>query len=165
MKKITVVIPCYNEEDGIAAVVRSFPRAALRRQGYLLEVLVVDNNSKDQTAEVARAAGARVLHEPQQGKGNAIRAGFYNISDDTDYVVMCDGDDTYKAHEILRLVEPLDSGFCDVVIGSRLSGKIAEGSMKGLNRLGNWGFSFLVRYIYGVNVTDTLTGLPGFLRS
>ena len=164
MKKITVVIPCYNEEDGIAAVVRSFPRAALRRQGYLLEVLVVDNNSKDQTAEVARAAGARVLHEPQQGKGNAIRAGFYNISDDTDYVVMCDGDDTYKAHEILRLVEPLDSGFCDVVIGSRLSGKIAEGSMKGLNRLGNWGFSFLVRYIYGVNVTDTLTGYFAWKR-
>ncbi|HSW99055.1 MAG TPA: glycosyltransferase [Candidatus Saccharimonadales bacterium] len=164
MKKITVVIPCYNEEGGIAAVVRSFPRAALRRQGYSLEVLVVDNNSKDRTAEVARAAGARVLHEPQQGKGNAIRAGFYNISDDTDYVVMCDGDDTYKAHEILRLVEPLDSGFCDVVIGSRLGGKIAEGSMKGFNRLGNWGFSFLVRYVYGVNVTDTLTGYFAWKR-
>jgi glycosyltransferase involved in cell wall biosynthesis len=164
MKKITIVIPCYNEEDGIAAVVRSFPRANLRRHGYSLEVLVVDNNSSDRTAEVARAAGAKVLHEPQQGKGNAIRAAFYNVSEDTDYVVMCDGDDTYKAHEILRLVEPLDSGFCDVVIGSRLSGKIADGSMKGFNRLGNWGFSFMVRYVYGVNVTDTLTGYFAWKR-
>src|SRR5436309_3271335 len=111
LKKITVVIPCYNEEAGIAAVIKGFPRAILRRHGYTLEVLVVDNNSTDKTAEVARAAGARVIHEPKQGKGNAIRAAFYNVSEDTDYVVMCDGDDTYKAHEILRLVEPLSSGF------------------------------------------------------
>jgi glycosyltransferase involved in cell wall biosynthesis len=164
MKKITVVIPCYNEEDGIAAVIHAFPRSELRRYGYTLEVLVVDNNSKDRTAAVARAAGARVIHEPQQGKGNAIRTAFYNVSEDTDYVVMCDGDDTYKAHEILRLVEPLDSEFCEVVIGSRLGGKIAQGSMKGFNRLGNWGFSFLVRYIYGVNVTDTLTGYFAWKR-
>src|SRR5438309_7156948 len=103
VKKITVVIPCYNEESGIAAVIKSFPRAALRRNGFKIEILVVDNNSTDRTAQVARAAGAKVLHEPQQGKGNAIRAAFYNVSEDTDYVVMCDGDDTYKAHEILRL--------------------------------------------------------------
>lgn len=164
MKKITVVIPCYNEETGIAAVIRSFPRTQLRQYGYRLEVLVVDNNSTDRTAQVAQAAGAKVLHEPKQGKGNAIRAGFYNVSDDTDFVVMCDGDDTYKAHEILRLIEPLDSGFCDVVIGSRMQGKMTDGSMKGFNRLGNWGFSFLVRIIYGVNVTDTLTGYFAWKR-
>lgn len=164
MKKITVVIPCYNEEKGIAAVIKGFPREKLRAQGFKLEVLVVDNNSKDRTAEVARAAGARVLHEPKQGKGNAIRAAFYNVSDDTDYVVMCDGDDTYKAHEILRLVEVLDSGFGDVVIGSRMGGKMSEGSMKGFNRLGNWGFSFLVRTVYQVNVTDTLTGYFAWKR-
>ena len=164
MKKITVVIPCYNEEDGIAAVIKSFPRNQLRRHGYTLEVLVVDNNSTDRTAQVARKAGAKVLHEPQQGKGNAIRAGFYNIGGDTDFVVMCDGDDTYKAHEILRLIEPLDSGFCDVVIGSRMQGKIAKDSMKGFNRLGNWGFSFLVRVVYGINVTDTLTGYFAWKR-
>jgi len=165
MKKITVVVPCYNEEAGIAAVVKGFPRTQLRRLGYKLEVLVVDNNSTDRTAEVARAAGAKVFHEPKQGKGNAIRTAFYNISDDTDYVVMCDGDDTYKAHEILRLVEPLDSGFGDVIIGSRMGGKISDGSMKGLNRLGNWLFSFLVRIVYKVNVTDTLTGYFAWKRS
>jgi len=163
-KKITVVIPCYNEETGIAAVIKGFPRAALRRHGFSLEVLVVDNNSSDRTSEVAAAAGARVIHEPKQGKGNAIRTGFYNVSDDTDYVVMCDGDDTYKAHEILRLVEPLNSNFGDVIIGSRMGGKIRAGSMPLFNRLGNWGFSFLVRSVYKVNVTDTLTGYFAWKR-
>jgi glycosyltransferase involved in cell wall biosynthesis len=164
LKKVTVVIPCYNEEEGIAAVIKGFPRAELRRHGFKLDVLVVDNNSKDRTAEVAKAAGARVLHEAKQGKGNAIRTAFYNISDDTDYVVMCDGDDTYKAHEILRLLEPLKSNFADVIIGSRMGGRVSEGSMRGLNRLGNWGFSFLVRAVYKVNVTDTLTGYFAWKR-
>ena len=164
VKKITVVIPCYNEEQGIAAVIKGFPRARLHARGFKLEVLVVDNNSTDRTAEVAQAAGARVLHEPKQGKGNAIRTAFYNVSEDTDYVVMCDGDDTYKAYEITRLIELLDSGFADVVIGSRMGGKMQEGAMKGFNRLGNWGFSFLVRSIYKVNVTDTLTGYFGWKR-
>lgn len=164
MKKITVVIPCYNEEAGIAAVIKGFPRKTLLQYGYKLEVLVVDNNSSDRTAEVARAAGARVYHEPKQGKGNAIRAAFYHVSEDTDFVVMCDGDDTYKAHEILRLVEPLNSGFGDVIIGSRMGGKISEGSMKGFNRLGNWLFSFMVRAVYKVNVTDTLTGYFAWKR-
>lgn len=163
-KKITVVIPCYNEEEGIVAVIKGFPRAQLRKYGFRLEVLVIDNNSSDRTAEVAKAAGARVLHEPKRGKGNAIRTGFYNVSDDTDYVVMIDGDDTYKAHEILRLIEPLHSGFCDVIVGSRMGGKMREGSMRGFNRLGNWGFSFLVRAVYKVNVTDTLTGYFAWRR-
>jgi glycosyltransferase involved in cell wall biosynthesis len=71
---------------------------------------------------------------------------------------MCDGDDTYKGYELLRLVEPLNSGFAKVVIGSRMAGKMKAGSMKGFNRFGNWFFSFLVRVVYRVNVTDTLTG-------
>jgi glycosyltransferase involved in cell wall biosynthesis len=165
MKKITVVIPCYNEEEGIEAVIKGFPRERMRAQGYDLEILVVDNNSKDRTAEVAAAAGATVVHEPKQGKGNAIRTAFYSISEDTDYVVMLDGDDTYKSDEILRLVEPLDSGFCEVVIGSRMGGKMRAGSMKGFNRLGNWGFSFMVRTSYKVNVTDTLTGYFAWKRN
>jgi dolichol-phosphate hexosyltransferase len=158
MKKITVLIPCYNEEAGISQVVRSFPREQLERHGYTLQVLVIDNNSKDNTARVARRAGARVVAELKQGKGNAIRTGMARVSADTDYVVMLDGDDTYRAEEIIRLVEPLDSGFCNVVIGSRLSGRIPEGTMKAFNRLGNWVYSHLVRYFYRVNVTDVLTG-------
>jgi len=120
--KVSVVIPAYNEGPGIGATLDCIPTDRLEAAGYTLEKLVIDNNSNDDTSEVARRHGARVVFEPKQGKGNAMRAGFYNISDDTDYVVMLDGDDTYKAHEMLRLLEPLSSGFADVITGSRMGG-------------------------------------------
>lgn len=163
-KKITVLIPCYNEEGGIARVIRGFPREQISKQGFDFEVIVIDNNSKDRTAEVARESGATVIHEPKKGKGNAMRRGFYAIDKDTDYVVMLDGDDSYRPEEILRMVEPLDSNFCDVVIGSRLGGRILDGSMTTFNRTGNWVFSHLVRYFYRVNVTDVLTGYFAWKR-
>ncbi len=158
MKKVIALIPCYNEEEGIADVIKGFPRGQLIAHGYSLEIVVIDNNSTDNTAAVARAAGAHVIFEPKQGKGNAIRAGFYYVPGDTDYVVMLDGDYTYRPQEIVRLLEPISSGFCNVVIGSRLGGRITNGSMTALNRFGNWIFSHLVRYSYRVNVTDVLTG-------
>ena len=165
MKKITVLIPCLNEEAGIGQVVAAFPRAQLKRHGYELEVLVIDNNSKDNTARVARKAGARVIFEGKPGKGNAIRTGMAKVSADTNFVVMLDGDNTYRPTEVERLVEPLNSGFCDVVIGSRLAGRIPNGAMTGFNRLGNWIFSHLVRYFYQVNVTDVLTGYFAWRKS
>jgi glycosyltransferase involved in cell wall biosynthesis len=113
---------------------------------------------------VARQHGARVVHEPKQGKGNAMQTGFYNISDDAEYVVMLDGDDTYKASEMIRMLEPLSSGFADAITGSRMGGKIKPGSMRAFNRLGNWLFSFLVRTAYQVSVTDTLTGYFAWRR-
>jgi glycosyltransferase involved in cell wall biosynthesis len=158
MKKVTVVIPCHNEAEGITGVITGFPRRQLKAHGYELEVLVINNRSTDNTPRVARSAGARVVNEPKKGKGNAIRTGFYSIPEDTDYVVMLDGDDTYRPEEIIRLLEPINSGFCNVVIGSRLGGRIQQGSMTAFNRLGNWVFSHLVRYSYRVNVTDVLTG-------
>lgn len=163
-KKITALIPCYNEEEGIAAVIKSFPREKLKQYGYELDIVVIDNNSSDKTAKIARSLGVTVLEEPKQGKGNAMRLGFNSISADTDYVVMLDGDDTYRAEEILRMVEPLESDFCDVVIGSRLGGRISKGSMNTLNRAGNWIFTHLLRLFYRVNVTDVLTGYFAWKR-
>ncbi|HUD11145.1 MAG TPA: glycosyltransferase family 2 protein [Candidatus Saccharimonadia bacterium] len=165
MKKITVLIPCFNEEAGIRSVIRAFPKTRLHAFGYKLVILVIDNNSQDNTAAVARRAGARVVFEGKQGKGNAIRTGMAMVDDDTDYVVMLDGDDTYRPEEVLRLVEPLSSGFCSVVIGSRLGGRIPEGAMTGFNMLGNWVFSHMVRYYYRVNVTDVLTGYFAWNKS
>ena len=158
MNKITVLIPCYNEAEAIADVIRKVPTRELNAYGYDVEILVIDNNSKDHTAEVARNAGARVVSELKQGKGNAIRTGFYSLSDDTEYVVMLDGDDTYRADEILRLVEPIKSGFAQVILGSRIMGHISVGSMRRFNRMGNVIYSWLVRTVYRVPVTDVLTG-------
>ncbi len=164
MKKITLIVPCHNEEKGIGKVIDGLPREKLKKAGFNVEVLVIDNNSKDKTSEIAKKKGARVLPESNQGKGNAIRAGFRNISKDTDYVVMVDGDDTYKTHEILRLIEPLESNFCDVVVGSRLEGKMNGSSMSRSHRLANWLFTFLTRSLYGANITDTCTGYFAWKR-
>lgn len=164
MKKLTVLIPCYNEEDGVGAVIDNIPHSTLYKLGISTEVLVIDNNSKDRTAKIATSKGAKVIYEKRQGKGNALRTGFKSITEDTDYVIMLDGDNTYKSAEILRMVEPLYSDFCDVVIGSRLSGHLEEGAMTGFNRTGNWLFTFLVRYFYHGNVTDVCTGYFAWKR-
>ena len=158
MKKITVIIPCYNESESIGRVVESFPTKELKHNNFKLEILVVDNASTDNTAELAKIAGARVIIEPSKGKGNAMRLGFANVSLDTDYVAMIDGDDTYSAQELFRLIEPLHNDFGDVIMGSRLTGKMHEGAMKTFNRGGNWIYTHMVRYVYRVNVTDVLTG-------
>jgi glycosyltransferase involved in cell wall biosynthesis len=164
MKHITVLIPCYNEADAIANVIKRFPRDRLKASGYDLEIIVIDNNSKDDTAKLAAEAGARVILEPKQGKGNAIRTGFHAISKNTDYVAMLDGDDTYRPEEILRLIEPLDSGFAKVIIGSRMQGAMRTGSMKRFNRVGNHAYTRLVRVAYHVMVTDVLTGYFAWTR-
>ena len=158
MKKLTVLIPCWNEEKGIAHVIHGIPKDKLQALDYEVHILVIDNNSQDKTAEVAKNAGAEVIFEKKQGKGHAIRTGIKHISKETDIVVMLDGDNTYNPKEMLRLIEPLDAGFCEVVIGSRLAGKISEGSMTRFNRAGNWFFTFLVRTWYHENVTDVCTG-------
>src|SRR6185503_13241856 len=137
LKKVAVVIPCYNEAANIAKVIGKSPKEELASQGVHLDVFVVNNNSTDDTAAMATQAGATVINEPEKGKGNALRTGFRSLPSDIDYVVMLDGDDTYHPEEILRLLEPLRSNFCDVVVGSRLGGSIQTAAMSRLNYIGN----------------------------
>jgi len=158
MKKISIVIPCYNEENGIGKVIDGVAKNRLRELGFETEIIVIDNNSKDKTVEVAKSHGAKVISEKKQGKGAAMVTGFRSVSNDTDYVVMLDGDNTYKSKEVFRLIEPLDSGFCDVIIGSRLEGKLNGSSLSFTHRLANWFFTFYIRRLYLVNITDTCTG-------
>jgi len=107
IKKITILIPCYNEEKGIGQVIDDVPIKKLAYSHYKTEIIVINNNSSDHTIEVATEKGVKIVTEKKQGKGNALKTGFRNISSDTDYVVMLDGDNTYKSGEILRLIEPL----------------------------------------------------------
>jgi glycosyltransferase involved in cell wall biosynthesis len=158
MKNLVALIPCYNEENSIGTVISKFDKKLIKKNGFNLNIIVIDNNSKDKTAQVAKKHGATVISELKKGKGNAMRTGFSRLPKDTDYVIMLDGDDTYDPGEVLRMIEPLDSGFCDVVIGSRLGGKIHGDSMTLFNQMGNWIFTHLVRYVYRANVTDVLTG-------
>src|SRR5688500_911922 len=108
---IAVLIPCYNEEASIAAVVRDFREALPEAVIY-----VYDNNSRDRTVEVARAAGAVVRTEPLQGKGNVVRRMFADV--DADIYVLVDGDDTYHAPSARRMVDKLVSENLDMVNGA-----------------------------------------------
>lgn len=161
---VTVVIPCYNEAGNIRKVIRGFQASELVKESFDFDILVVDNNSTDNTATIARRAGARVINEPRQGKGYAMRTGFRNIHPKAAYVVMLDGDDTYRPDEALRLLEPLHHDFCDVVIGSRLGGKMYDNSMRLGNRGFNWLCVHIVRIFYRANVTDVLSGYYAWKR-
>lgn len=164
MKKVSILIPCLNEERGVGRVIDDIPTDLLRSLGYQPEVIVIDNNSTDGTIDSAKRRNVRVISEKRPGKGNAIRAGFEALDQDTSYIVMLDGDNTYKSREIPRLIEPLASNFCDVVVGSRLGGKMGKNSFRFSNRLANWGYTFLVRQFYQANITDVLSGYFAWRR-
>ncbi len=158
MEKVAILIPCLNEEKAIARVIRAVPNEVLLQMNYDPQVIVIDNNSNDNTARIAAECGASVIVEKRRGKGYALKRGFASLPKDTEYVIVIDGDDTYKPAEIPRLLEPLRSNFCDVISGSRLSGKQIRDSLSFSHRLVNWGLSFIVRQFYHANVTDVLTG-------
>ncbi len=110
--RVAVLVPCYNEEAAVATVVADFRKAL-----PAAEIFVYDNNSKDRTAEVARAAGARVRSERRQGKGHVVRRMFADI--DADIYVLVDGDATYDAPSAPRMIDALISDHLDMVVGSR----------------------------------------------
>ncbi len=153
--KIAVLIPCYNEAAPIAHVVQDF-RAALPDA----DIYVYDNNSTDNTVEIAAKAGAIVRVETQQGKGNVVRRMFADI--EADIYVMVDGDNTYEAKAAPRLIEQLTSETLDMVSGCRVT-EIQEAYRPG-HRFGNWMLTSLVASIFGKRTTDMLTGYRVFSR-
>ncbi len=153
--KIAVLIPCYNEAKPIAHVVQDF-RAALPDA----EIYVYDNNSTDDTAAVARDAGAIVRVETQQGKGNVVRRMFADI--EADIYVMVDGDNTYEAKVSPALIDKLRDETLDMVSGCRVT-EIQEAYRPG-HRFGNWMLTRLVASIFGKRTTDMLTGYRVFSR-
>ena len=153
--KIAVILPCYNEELTIAQVVAEFS-AALPEA----EIVVCDNNSSDRTAEIARAAGATVLFEAYQGKGNAVRRLFNDV--DADVYVMADGDVTYDAGAARRMIHKLVSQRLAMVCGARVSEEV-EAYRFG-HKFGNWMLTGLVRWSFGDRFCDMLTGYRVFSR-
>ncbi len=119
---LTFILPALNEEDVIFNTLDHIPLQLLRRRGLSYEVIVVDNDSDDRTGEIAEQWGAKVLLEPNRGYGNAYLRGFSEACGDI--IVMFDADDTYPVEDTLRLIQPILNGTVDVVIGSRLKGKI-----------------------------------------
>ncbi|UCG11986.1 MAG: glycosyltransferase family 2 protein [Deltaproteobacteria bacterium] len=145
--KISVVIPALNEEQAIGGVVRAIPNALVD------EIIVADNGSTDGTAAQALAAGARVVHEPRRGYGAACFAGA-KASKHADIIVFLDGDYSDDPGELSHVAGPVLENRVDLVIGSRLEGRLEKGSMPWHGRLGNRLIVLLLRWLYRVDITD-----------
>ena len=151
--RINVIIPAHNEAKAIGLVLAEIPA------GLVEEVIVVDNNSTDDTSKAARAAGATVLHEARPGYGYACLAGMTYAfgkpqSAQPDIVVFLDGDHSDYPEQLPELLAPLLSGAADMVIGSRALGVRERGALLPQQRFGNWLASRLLRLRYGGTVTD-----------
>ena len=154
-RTVAVLIPCYNEEITIAKVVND-----TRLYLPMARIYVFDNNSSDQTAVRARAAGAEVICSPIQGKGHVVRHAFRVI--DAEIFVLVDGDDTYPMDAAQKLIDQVEAGF-DMVVGTRLS-EFAPGAFRKFHLFGNRFLSATVSSFFGQRISDMLSGFRAFSR-
>ncbi len=157
--KISILIPCYNEELTIASVIQDF-----RNEIPDADIYVYDNNSTDHTYDVAMQNGAIVERESRQGKGNVVRSMFRNI--DSDIYVLVDGDNTYPADTVHTLIQPVLSKQCDMATGERLTNGSYEEQKKrrAFHSFGNNLVTLLVNKCFGSSIHDVMTGYRVFNR-
>lgn len=153
--RIAVILPCYNEEAAIAQTV-----AAFRTTLPTAVIYVYDNNSRDRTVEVARAAGAIVRGERMQGKGNVVRRMFADV--DADIYVMADGDATYDAAAAPAMIDRVLTEGLDMVVGARIH-EAADAYRRG-HVLGNRAMTGLLARLFGRSFTDIFSGYRVFSR-
>lgn len=157
MDKIAVLIPCYNESLTIEKVVSDYKEALPEATIY-----VYDNNSSDHTDELARKAGAKVVYEYRQGKGNVIRSMFRDI--DAECYLMIDGDDTYPAENAREMVDLVLNKGVDMVIGDRLSSTYFTENKRPFHNMGSRIVRSLINHLFHSNVKDIMTGYRAFSR-
>lgn len=157
-ERIAVLIPCLNEEQTIGKVVRDF-----KAQLPQAEIYVYDNNSTDGTAAAASAAGAIVRTEYRRGKGNVVRSMFEDV--DADIYVLVDGDDTYPAEDVGKLIQPVREGRADMVAGDRLSASYFTENKRPMHNSGNRVVRWLVNRLFARDLKDIMTGYRAFSRN
>ena len=153
--KPAVLIPCYNEELTIKKVILDFKKALPKADIY-----VYDNNSTDNSYEIAKDTGAIVKREYRQGKGNVVRSMFRDI--DADCYILVDGDDTYPAEASKEIEELILSKKADMVIGDRLSSTYFEENKRRFHNSGNKLVRKLINTIFNSDISDIMTGMRGF---
>ena len=145
-RKIAVIIPAFDEAGAIGKVISEVP-------DWVDKTIVADNASRDGTAEIAKAHGAHVVHEPQAGYGAACLRGIEAVTDH-DIIVFMDGDYSDRGCEMHLLVDPITADLADMTIGSRTLGSAEAGSLTPQQRWGNWLACNLIRLFWGVRYTD-----------
>lgn len=154
MKNISVIIPCHNEAETIAKVINKVP-------SMVEEIIVIDNNSSDETANIALQAGAKVVPESKQGYGSAIRRGFREARGDI--IVVLDGDDQYPADKITELTAYLVDNNLDFVSAARFPLQDKK-SLPHIRKFGNLVFNFITNFLFGTHIKDSQSGMWIFKR-
>ncbi len=147
---IVVIIPAYNEEEAIPFVIKEIP-------SFVYKIIVVNNNSADNTADASLRAGATVIEEKRPGYGYACLKGIEfarSMKPQPDIIVFLDGDHSDYPSEMQSLIDKILNNDCDLVIGSRATGTIEQGSMTFPQLFGNWLATRLLWLFYGVKYTD-----------
>ncbi|MBQ7802634.1 glycosyltransferase [Candidatus Saccharibacteria bacterium] len=155
-KEIAVLVPCYNEEKTIEKVVKAF-----KKELPEATVFVYDNNSTDKTAKLAENAGAKVVREKRQGKGNVVRSMFRDI--EADIFVMVDGDNTYPASSVKEMIKLVEGG-ADMVIGDRLNSTYFKENKRFGHNFGNILVRKTINTIFHSQVQDIMTGYRAFSK-
>ena len=148
--RIGVVIPARDEALAIGRVIAAIP-------SWLDEIVVVDNGSRDGTAQIARATRARVVAEPRRGYGRACQRGLRElgcVDAPMDVIVFLDGDFSDYPEAMADLVDPILEGRAELVLGSRVLGAAIKGALTPVQRWGNWLATTLIRFFYGADFTD-----------
>ncbi len=153
--RTVILIPCFNEEFTIEKVIKDYQKLMPNADIY-----VYDNNSQDNTYQIAKNAGAIVKREYRQGKGNVVRSMFRDIN--ADCYIMIDGDDTYPAEAAPEIEKLILSGKADMVIGDRLSCTYFEENKRPFHNIGNRFVRKFINTVFKSNLSDILTGMRGF---
>ncbi len=159
MKKIAILIPCYNEEITVAKVITDFKKELPDALIY-----VYNNNSTDNTLQIAYENGAIVKNEYRQGKGNVVRSMFRDI--DADVYVLVDGDNTYPANMVHQLIKPILMETADMVVGDRISnGTYKKQNKRLFHDFGNGMVKYTINRLFKTNLKDVMSGYRAFSRT
>jgi len=162
IKKITVVIPALNEEQAIGPVIKEIPINELKKMGYGVEIMVIDNGSKDKTRYIANSHMAKVIVQPIKGYGNAYKAGFANATGNI--IATGDADLTYPFNDLPKIIKKMEDENLDFITTDRLT-NLQPGAMSRTHYFGNRLLQLMTKILFGLPCKDSQSGMWIFKRS
>ncbi|NPA63094.1 MAG: glycosyltransferase family 2 protein [Methanococci archaeon] len=161
IKKVSIVIPAYNEEKAIGKTLELIKNTIENIEEYDFEIIVVDNNSSDNTGKIAKSLGAKVVFEGNKGYGNAYKRGLKEATGDI--IITGDADGTYPFEDIPKFLQIIEKNNVDFINTNRFA-NLEKNSMPFINYIGNKLLTFLINLIYNVNIKDSQSGMWIFKR-